>query len=90
MKDQASQDPIVLGIGETAEPNTCGSCYKFERREPWNGHGSGYCTMNLPPHYARAFGDAESRPKDSVNDDSSCDLYRHSGKAYIVSKLVKP
>lgn len=87
--EQAAQDPIRLEIGETAEPGTCGSCYKFERREAWNNKGSGYCTMNLPPQYMRAGWDGESRPKDSVNDDSSCDLYRHSGKAYIVSKIVR-
>lgn len=88
-KDQASQDPIRLELGATAEPRTCGSCYKFERAEAWSQPG-GWCLMKLPPQYAKKINEfEEAQPHNYVSDTFSCDLYQHSGKAYIVSKLVK-
>lgn len=86
----AAQTPIRLELGATADPNTCGSCAKFERTESWNGMAGGYCTMTLPPQYARVPYDPEGKPPNQVNDTHNCDLYRHSGKAYIVSKLLRP
>lgn len=89
-KDQSAQDPIKLELGATAEPRTCGSCYKFERRESWNGYPGGFCLMQLPPQYAKQPFNPEGKPPDRVSDNWSCDLYKHSGKTYIVSTLVKP
>lgn len=88
-KDQGAQDPIRLELGATAEPRTCGSCVHLERREPWNGDYGGYCSIILPPQFAKKQWDSESRPVEWMQDTSRCDLYKSTGKAYIVSKLVK-
>lgn len=88
--NQAAQDPIRLDVGATADPNTCGSCQRFERTEPWNGTAGGYCLLRLPPQYARKPWGGESKPHDVVRDTDSCDLHVHTGKAYLVTKVVRP
>lgn len=84
---------VVLPIGSTAEPGTCGSCYFFSRYLT-NGYYQdvGFCSIRLPPPKERYvlkqgdFGDGPNR----VKDTDSCDFYRHSGKTYIVTHQVKP
>ncbi len=89
MNNQCYQDPIRLELGATADPRTCGSCQFFERTEPWNGMPGGYCLFQLPPQYAKKPNDPDSKPLEVVRDTNTCDLYHHSGKSYIVSKLVQ-
>lgn len=89
-KHNAAQDPVVLLLGATAEPKTCGSCCRFERAEPWNGAPGGWCLLRLPPHYAQKINDPDGKPWNVVRDTHGCDLHKHTGKAYIVSMLVHP
>jgi hypothetical protein len=81
---------IVLGTGQTAEPKTCGSCHFFGRssiEDPYN-HG-GYCKMELPPQYQHRI-QGEGEPTSWINDTGSCDLWRSSGKTFVVSRRIKP
>ena len=87
---QGSQDPIRLELGATAAFKTCGSCIRFERTEPWNGMPGGYCGVILPSQYAQKKDDVDGRPWRVVRDTNTCDLYKSTGKTYIVSKLERP
>lgn len=89
MNQDQSQDPIKLEVGATAEPGTCGSCKFFERTKDADARG-GYCNICIPPWVAHKPYNTNSLPPNFVYDADSCDLYRHSGKAYIVSEVVKP
>lgn len=90
---------IVLGLEQTAEPHTCGSCHFFGRRsfsETYiknedvvrDAMRGGYCKFKMPPQVAiRQQG--EGAPTNWINDTDSCDLWRSSGKTFIVSKRVR-
>lgn len=88
--DQGAQDPIQLALHETADPRTCGSCVYFERKEPWNFSCGGYCNIILPLHIEKKPYDLESKPPNWVDDNYGCSFHKHTGKAYITSKLVQP
>lgn len=88
--DQAAQEPIKLNIGEMADPKTCGSCIHFERRGEWNGTAGGYCNIHLPTHIKLKPYDPEGKPPNLVPDTYGCNFHEHTGKAYIVSKVLKP
>jgi len=83
--NETSQDPIKLEVGATAEPNTCGSCKFFERVKD-----HGHCNIRIPPWVAYKPYNTNSLPPNFVYDADGCDLYRHSGETYIVSKVVQP
>ena len=80
---------IILPVGNTAEPNTCGSCKFFYR----SGDRSGNCNIKLPPQIAI---DNKGNEKDyvrnpnTVNDDNRCDFYQPDGKIYIVQRRIEP
>lgn len=94
-------DEIILGLEQTAEPNTCGSCHFFGRRFSENlsyiknesviaeAMRGGYCKLELPPQYQRRL-QGEGAPTDWINDTGSCDLWRSSGKTFIVSRRIRP
>jgi hypothetical protein len=82
---------IVLTLNATADIGKCGSCHFFERRgeTEWDAK-RGVCRLTLPPQFARVPYDAESQPENTVDDTDSCDLWRASGKTFIVSRKVGP
>lgn len=103
MSDQAAQDPIRLGLGQTADARTCGSCHFFERMRGENpkAFGSsefspayfelrGYCNIRLPAWVQKKLWDGDSMPPEVMRDTDTCDLHKPSGKAYVVSKVVQP
>jgi hypothetical protein len=100
-----SSDPllpgdVILGLGMTAEPNTCGSCVFFGRRDftefyiknesvVRDAMRGGYCKIVLPPQVAlRPQG--EGAPTNNTNDTDRCDLWKSDGKTYIVSRRIRP
>lgn len=100
-----SNDPylpgdIILGLGQTAEPNTCGSCLFFGRRNftefyikdenvVRDAMRGGYCKFKFPPQVAMRQQE-EGGPTNWVNDVDRCDLWRSSGKTFIVSQRIHP
>lgn len=92
---------ITLPVGSSAEPDTCGSCKFFERKDGsgYETHGSwGFCKIVLPKKIARQVDIRMVDPKrrdaeytgneDQIKDTDRCDLYRHSGKVYIVQRRI--
>ena len=86
-------NPIVLPIGATADPDTCGSCKFFRRRDEY-GSDRGVCTIVLP-------GWVQIKPPVNRNDEDwidpalmkdtmRCDLQRPTGNFYQVSQRVGP
>jgi hypothetical protein len=70
---------VELFHNQTAEPNRCGSCHYFDRRDGgWDTHG--LCLFRLPP--TRVYHQLEhTMPEDEVDrrtvrDTDGCDLYR--------------
>jgi len=90
------KDEVVLPVGATAEPGTCGSC-KFFNRYLENDYYQklGYCEIRMPPPKERmmpkpyAESDSDWGPN-RMNNFDGCDLYRPSGKTYIVQRRVEP
>lgn len=87
-----SENPIVLALNQSADTGQCGSCAFFERREFNEWVANGLCRFRLPPTrvFARNVPDAEQQPLQTVNDTDGCDLWRSTGKTYIVSRRLKP
>lgn len=85
---------ITLPVGATAEPDTCGSC-KFFRRKPDDYNASrGTCGFRFPPKFDFWFAkvtvnDFQGTELD-IADTDRCDLYRFSGKVYIVQRRIPP
>lgn len=91
---------ITLPIGATAEPDTCGSCKFFRRKDDGCTPGSvwGKCGFVMPPIIATSWDIRGLDPKqkdreytgneDTIKDTARCDLYRHSGKVYIVQRRI--
>lgn len=95
---------IILPVGSSAEPDTCGSCKFFERKgdnEYYRMHG--FCRIELPKKFftqrdLRIFAvtnkiwkDQEyTGNEDQIKDTDRCDLYRYSGKVYIVQRRIPP
>ncbi len=89
----AKQSEVMLALNQNADANTCGSCHYFDRRDAgseWDHNG--HCTFRLPPtrEFERHIWDGESQTPDTVQDTDRCDLWKSSGKTYIVSRRVKP
>lgn len=86
-------DEIVLALHQSAEPGQCGSCHFFKRDPERNEYvHRGICMFKLPPtaEFVRRVWDGETQPLGTVEDTDGCDLWRHSGKTYIVSQRIKP
>lgn len=85
---------IVLPVGASAEPNTCGSCKFFRRTMDAGDYAmrSGTCGFVLPPKLAQMFAARPSKDDDEwgwrLPDTQRCDLQRPDGKAYIVQRRV--
>lgn len=92
---------ITLGVGAGAEPDTCGSCKFFERKDAEynNCTGSyGFCRIVMPAKVASQGDVRYIDPKrkdqeytgneDQIKDTDRCDLYRFSGHAYIVQRRI--
>jgi hypothetical protein len=90
------KDDVLLPIGATAEPGTCGSCHFFDRYTEMDYYQNvGYCKIRMPPYKERLM--LKSMQKvtgdwgpNRVKDIDGCDLHRHSGKTYIVARRVEP
>lgn len=92
---------ITLGVGASAEPDTCGSCKFFDRKTD-NPYYSAYgqCRFTFPAKIATAWNIRDIDPKqrdreytgneDQIKDTDRCDLHRHDGKIYIVQRRVGP
>lgn len=82
---------IVLPLNADADQLKCGSCHFFTRRgeSEWDAK-RGQCRLALPPQYARVPYNAEGQPENTVDDTDSCDLWRASGKTFIVSRRIGP
>lgn len=90
--DGSHFNPVVLPIGATADPDTCGSCRHFGRSDQY-GDDRGVCNISLPPWVVE-------RQAASDNDDyvtprlmkgsMRCDLQQPTGKFYQVSRRVGP
>ncbi len=85
---------ITLGVGASAEMNTCGSC-KFFRRDMDMGvvnMSRGICGFQFPKKMFILFAPKEYRDgdedRDRMNDTDRCDLQRPDGKVYIVQRRV--
>lgn len=89
--------PVTLALGQTAQPDHCGSCRNF-RRFSDTADVYGTCQIKLPPWVAdrntveaTVYPDREQgRDWTRVKDTDDCDLHRHTGLTYITSHLVKP
>jgi hypothetical protein len=90
---------ITLPVGSSAEPDTCGSC-KFFRRMTNNGdwyYMNGWCTFKFPGRVVEQWqmrGLDKNREggddPDRIKDTDRCDLYKFSGKVYIVQRRIPP
>lgn len=90
---------ITLAVGATAEPDTCGSCKFFQRKDDWRA-GFGDCRIKLPRKFAEQWQIRKLTPKpkdyeyeytgneDQIKDTDRCDLHRPDGNVYIVQRLV--
>lgn len=93
---------VMLLVGATAEPNTCGSCQSFRRRvdsgEWYSTNGT--CNFKFPTKVAEMANIREVDPRrrdqeytgneDMIQDTDRCDLYRSTGLTYIVQRRVSP
>lgn len=79
---------FVLGENQSAEPNTCGSCRFFLRKENDLGW-TGTCTINLPPWAMTMLTPVEAgnSPERSHADNRYCDLYQKSPYTFV--KTIK-
>lgn len=88
---------ITLPVGASAEPDTCGSCKFFERKDGYSPM-YGQCRITLPAKMADKWDirriDRKDREytgnEDQIKDTDRCDLYRFSGKVYIVQRRIPP
>jgi len=92
---------IILPVGSSAEPDTCGSC-KFFRRMTDNGDWyfmNGLCGIKLPKRFVEQWQVRKPDPKtgeysdenpDRIKDTDRCDLYRFNGQVYIVQRRIPP
>lgn len=89
---------IVLRVGASAEPDTCGSCKFFERRDDEWSPTRGFCRFKFPEKIATQWDIRRVDPKmkdqeytgneDQIKDTDRCDLYRFSGQVYIVQRRI--
>lgn len=91
----------TLKVGASAEPDTCGSCKFFERKDYDERRGVyGFCRIELPRKIAAQQDIRAIDPKmqdqegagneDQIKDTDRCDLYRFSGQVYIVQRRIPP
>lgn len=92
---------ITLAPGATAEPNTCGSCKFFERKDFDDRYGTyGFCRFLFPAKIALQSDIRRLDPKmkdeeytgneNQIKDTDRCDLQSPDGKTYIVQRRVSP
>jgi hypothetical protein len=92
---------ITLSPGASAEPDTCGSCKFFERKndgEFYRMHG--FCRIKLPEKIPEQSAIRCIDPKqkdreytgneDQIKDTDRCDLQKPDGKVYIVQRRIGP
>ncbi len=99
-----NKDIIELAVGQTAQPETCGSCKFFYRQvhEQYLGEdnipkeivGDGNCHVPLPPQIAIRSGMNDDGgeyigPSNRTTDTKTCVLWKPSGKVYIERRLIK-
>lgn len=89
MTEHPSTDPVVLQLGQSADPDACGSCKFFQRHE-WNSNSTGDCKITMPPYLVRKDWDGEGKPPNLVDDKCGCSLHVHTGKTYVVQTMVRP
>lgn len=94
---------ITLPLGASAEPDTCGSC-KFFKRKDDNAYYAmhGFCIFQLPSKIAERWSIRQLQDQllkidrdftgneDQIKDTDRCDLYQFSGKVYIVQRRIPP
>ncbi len=81
---------VILPVGASAEPETCGSCKFFRRRD--GGDCYGYCQIKLPPNkeyfvVKQVTGD-EYEASNFLKDNASCDFWKSNGVRYIVQRYA--
>lgn len=90
---------ITLGVGATAEHNTCGSCRFFDRdSDTLYDRAYGRCRFKFPEKMVEQSTIRTLDPKqrdreytgneDRIKDTDRCDLYQQDGKTYIVQRRV--
>lgn len=90
---------ITLAVGASAEPDTCGSCKFFERKDFEERRGVyGFCRFKLPQKMATQRDIRRLDPElkdqeytgneDQIKDTDRCDLQRPDGKVYIVQRRI--
>lgn len=85
---------IILPIGASAEPDTCGSCKFFVRDADLWPVGRGRCKFKMPPGVATKYDIPQDREAensyqyDRTLDTERCDLQRPDGRVYIVQRRV--
>lgn len=98
MKNEVTNE-TTLSVGASAEPDTCGSCKFFERKDYDERRGIyGFCRIALPAKIAQQSTIRMIDPKmkdqeftgneDQIKDTDRCDLQRSDGKVYIVQRRV--
>lgn len=84
---------IILPLGASAEPNTCGSCRFFGRRTEKYSAYAGVCNIELPPMIATKYYVGKESIENSdqfirTRDRSRCDFQSPDGKVYIVQRRI--
>ena len=98
-REQAMSNEITLPVGASAEPDTCGSCKFFKRKNDGEWFAMhGFCKIELPKKIATKWDIRGVDPKmvdaeytgneDQIKDTDRCDLYRFSGQVYIVQRRI--
>lgn len=90
-----SKEPeITLALNQTADTNTCGSCYFFRRNGNSEWENKGECKFKLPPKYDRYFVKAvwsgDETVFETVSATNTCNFWKSTGQTYIVSQRIKP
>lgn len=73
----------TLGMGQSAEPDKCGSCQHFKHRQE-KYDTMGICSLRLPPWVEKKYGDPnkgwEVDPR-TVQDTDTCSFYERQNVA---------
>ena len=85
-RDGKTIEPVELSKAQSAERNTCGSCFHYKRIESWDARG--VCHLEFPPSLQKTI--TATMPRDGYEDDprtsfddKTCSFWKASGKTYI-------
>jgi hypothetical protein len=89
---------IILAVGASAEPDTCGSCKFFKRQMDMGPQNMiyGICRFVLPRTVMAGYtprvysSDDDCETSGYMRDAERCDLQQPDGKAYIVQRRIPP